>query len=410
MNHSTQTYMADHATAAASRLSKTGLVLGALGLATAFGLGSVEGDHMRHFWMSYLIAFAFVLTLGVGGLFFVLIQHITGAKWSVTVRRQAEFAMGSIPFLGLLALPLLVPLLSHEGVEEFGGLLWSWVHPHGDHAALVSAKAPFLNVNFFIGRLVAYFLIWSVMARYFKKASTLQDETGDISLTVSMRKRSAVGIIVLSLTYSFASFDLLMSTDPAWFSTIFGVYLFGASFLAIHCFLVLSTNFYQKRGHLTKMVTTEHFHDLGKMMLAFVIFWSYIAFCQYLLYWYGNIPEETAWYLTRITSPWVNWSWFELIGHFLIPFLGILSRHIKRKPALLGFWAFYLLVAHYIDLYWLVAPNLYPDTVPFNGVEISALVGLCGLFLWKYGQQAKKNSLLAHRDPLMDDCLAFQNY
>jgi hypothetical protein len=410
LNHTAPTYSADFATAAASRLSRAGFLCGVVGLAVAIGLGLAEGDHMRHFWLSYLIAFAFVLTLGVGGLFFVLIQHITGAKWSVTVRRQAEFAIGTIPFLAFLALPLLVPLFSHEGVEEFGGLLWSWVHPHGDHAALITSKVPFLNVNFFVGRFVGYFLIWSLMARYFKNASIEQDKTGEHELTVRMRTRSALCLIVLALTYSFAAFDLLMSTDPAWFSTIFGVYLFGASFLAIHCFLVLSTLYYQRQGHLKKMVTIEHYHDLGKLMLAFTIFWAYIAFSQYMLYWYGNIPEETAWYLIRITSPWTNWSWIEPIGHFFIPFLGILSRHIKRKPPLLGFWAFYILVVHYIDLYWLVAPNLYPDTVPFNGVEVFALIGVVGLFLWKYGQQAKKHSLLAHRDPLISDCLAFQNY
>ena len=409
MTSSENIYPADDASAVAGRASRIGLLIGVVGLAAAWFLGSAEDDHMRHFWMSYLVAFFLLVTFTMGGMFFVLIQHITGAKWSVTVRRQAEFIMGAVPFVGLLAIPFLIPLFSHDGVEH-GGLLWSWVHPHGEHQALIEGKVGFLNREFFVGRLAFYFVIWSIIARYFKKNSLAQDADGDEARTVAMRKRSAVCIIIFALSISFAGFDLIMSTDPAWFSTIFGVYIFAGCVISIHALLTLSSMFLQRKGHLKGMVTVEHYHDLGKMMMAFTIFWAYIAFSQYFLYWYANMPEETAWYLRRIGDEWGYLSWFQLFGHFVIPFLGILSRHVKRNRKLLCFWAVYMLTVQAIDLYWLVAPNLYPEGSPFSMVEVCTFTGMLGLFVFAVYRQATKHSILAHRDPLMDQCLAFKNF
>ncbi|MCH2100803.1 MAG: quinol:cytochrome C oxidoreductase [Planctomycetes bacterium] len=396
----------------AARVSRVGLAIGVLGLLLALALGASKGDGMRHFFWAYLVAFAYVFTLTLGGMFFTLIQHATGAKWSVSVRRLGEFAMNTVPLLMVMALPFLYPLFTHSGVDEYGGLLWPWIHAHGEHAELVEHKSPFLNTPFFLGHMVFYFAVWMVISRFFMKRSLMQDADRDLSYphTVKMRKLSAPSIIAFALTLSFAAFDWLMSTDPIWFSTIFGVYIFAGCVLAIHSWIVLSSVFLQKRGYLKGFVNTEHYHDLGKFMLAFTIFWAYIAYSQFMLIWYANIPEETGWFQHRITPAWESWSYALILTNFAVPFFGILSRHVKRNKAALAFWAAYILVVHFIDLYWVVMPNMDPHNNPFSLMDVSLLVGMVGLFVWAYARQATKSSILAYGDPKLKDCLAHVNF
>lgn len=396
----------------AARVSRIGLAIGVLGLLLAVAIGASAGDGMRHFFWSYLVAFAFVFTLTLGGMFFTLIQHISGAKWSVTVRRLGEFAMNTVPLLIALAVPFLYPLFTHSGVDEYGGLLWPWIHPHGDHAELVEHKSPFLNTPFFLGRMVFYFAVWMLISRFFMKRSLMQDTDRDPAYphTVKMRNLSAPSIIAFALTLSFAAFDWLMSTDPVWFSTIFGVYIFAGCVLAIHSWIVLTSVFLQKRGYLTDLVNKEHYHDLGKFMLAFTIFWAYIAFSQFMLIWYANIPEETGWYQHRITPAWKGWSYALILTNFFVPFFGILSRHVKRNKVALSFWAVYILIVHYIDLYWIVMPNMDAHHNPFGLMDICMALGLLGLWVWAYARQATKNSVLAYGDPKLNDCVAHVNF
>ncbi|NQU49650.1 MAG: quinol:cytochrome C oxidoreductase [Planctomycetes bacterium] len=394
----------------AAKTSRIGLVVGVLGMVLAVLLGLLEGDHMRHFYWAYLVAFSFVFTLTLGGLFFVLIQHVTGARWSVSVRRMGEFAMNTVPLLAVMALPLLYPLFTHAGVEEFGGLLWPWIHPHGEHAALVEFKSPFLNVGFFLARSTFYLLAWWIVTRFFLKKSVQQDQDQSEAHTVTMRKLSAPSIILFALTISFASFDWIMSTDPTWFSTIFGVYIFGGAFLAINALLVISAYYLRTRNVMTEQITTEHYHDLGKFMTAFTVFWAYIAFSQFMLIWYANIPEETVWFQHRVTEAWSPWSYGLVFTNFVIPFFGFLSRWTKRNPKVLMFWAAYTLVVHWVDIYWLIMPNMDAETVPFSLVEITTALGAFGFFVWAYSRQATKHSLLAYGDPNLERCLGHVNY
>ncbi len=394
----------------AAKTSRIGLVVGVIGMVLAVLLGMLEGDHMRHFYWAYLVAFSFVFTLTLGGLFFVLIQHVTGARWSVSVRRMGEFAMNTVPLLAVMALPLLYPLFTHAGVEEFGGLLWPWIHPHGEHAALVEFKSPFLNVGFFLARSTFYLLAWWIVTRFFLKKSVQQDQDQSEAHTVTMRKLSAPSIILFALTISFASFDWIMSTDPTWFSTIFGVYIFGGAFLAINALLVISAYYLRTRNVMTEQITTEHYHDLGKFMTAFTVFWAYIAFSQFMLIWYANIPEETVWFQHRVTEAWSPWSYGLVFTNFVIPFFGFLSRWTKRNPKVLMFWAAYTLVVHWVDIYWLIMPNMDAETVPFSLVEITTALGAFGFFVWAYSRQATKHSLLAYGDPNLERCLGHVNY
>ncbi|MBC8405559.1 MAG: quinol:cytochrome C oxidoreductase [Planctomycetes bacterium] len=394
----------------AAKTSRIGLVVGVIGMVLAVLLGMLEGDHMRHFYWAYLVAFSFMFTLTLGGLFFVLIQHVTGARWSVSVRRMGEFAMNTVPLLAVMALPLLYPLFTHAGVEEFGGLLWPWIHPHGEHAALVEFKSPFLNVGFFLARSTFYLLAWWIVTRFFLKKSVQQDQDQSEAHTVTMRKLSAPSIILFALTISFASFDWIMSTDPTWFSTIFGVYIFGGAFLAINALLVISAYYLRTRNVMTEQITTEHYHDLGKFMTAFTVFWAYIAFSQFMLIWYANIPEETVWFQHRVTEAWSPWSYGLVFTNFVIPFFGFLSRWTKRNPKVLMFWAAYTLVVHWVDIYWLIMPNMDAETVPFSLVEITTALGAFGFFVWAYSRQATKHSLLAYGDPNLERCLGHVNY
>ena len=371
---------------------------------------------MRHFWFSYLVAFAFLLTIGMGALFFTMLQHAVGAYWSVVIRRIAELTMANFPLLALLFLPLLIPLLDGHGT------LWPWAGQHegGDpgHAALLAHKEPFLNVPFFLLRIAVYFGVWISLARWFLRRSLEQDLTSSPTPTVRSRKWSSPGIIVFALALSFGAFDLLMSLNPAWFSTIFGVYIFAGSFIGNCAWMILCARWLQNRNLLTNQINVEHYHDMGKFLFGFVFFWGYIGFSQFMLIWYANLPEETMWYKDRITPAWENWSWFLVFGHFVIPFAGLLSRHVKRSRFGLFFFACYALFMHWVDMYWVVMPNMNAPSLggpadggsnPFGLMDVAVTVGLVGIFVSCFARRAAKHPLLPVKDPLLADSLAFEN-
>lgn len=391
------------------RSSRVALLVGGLALAAAVLLGLNEGDHLRRFFHAYLVGYVFVLSIALGGLFFVIVQHLTNAHWSVTLRRLAEFTAISLPWVGALGLPLLYPLFTHHGVEEHGGLLWPWIHPHGEHAELIAGKRPWLNPTFFALRMLGYYAVWAALGIAFVRCSFQQDRTDDPAPTVRAKRWSAVGIIVFAITTTLAAFDLLMSLDPAWFSTIFGVYFFAGSVVAIFAWLILTALFMQRTGRMQRAVTVEHYHDLGKFLFAFVFFWGYIAFSQYMLMWYGDIPEETVWFAQRQTAAWMPVSWLLVAGHFVIPFAGLLSRHVKRRLTVLGFWAAWMLIMHWVDLYWLVVPGLDSEHLTFGLIEILTSAGLVGLFVAGLARIAGGRPLVPLNDPLLPECLEFQN-
>ena len=415
-----------HAGDLAPRVQRIGLAVGVVGLAIGAGLGLTGDAHdKQHFWYAWLVAFAFVLTIGMGTLFFSMIQHLVNAHWSVTVRRLAEITMANLPLICLLGLPLLVPLFDGHGS------LWKWAGDsahHGveagapqvgdplaselageEHHEFVAHKRPFLNTGFFLARLIGYVLVWWLMARFFFRGSVAQDTATDVAPTLRMKKWSAPAIIAFALTLSFAAFDLLMSLDETWFSTIFGVYIFAGSFVACFAWLVVCAKFAQSQGLLRSAVTREHYHDLGKFLFAFVFFWGYIGFSQFMLIWYANLPEETHWYANRITPAWINWSWALLLGHFLIPFPGLLSRHVKRRSGVLLFWAIYMLAMHWLDLFWIVMPNLDPQHVNFGVVDVALTLGMLGMLVFLTARRAAGQALMAVNDPLLPQSLGFRN-
>ena len=372
-------------------------ILGAAGAVEYFGQGDIQ-----RFLQSYLFAFAFFLSLGLGALFFVLVSYVMRAGWSVTIRRISEDLAASL----WLALPLFVPIVLGSAY------LYQWAQPETvAHDPLLQHKAAYLNVPFFSIRWAVYFAVWIGLSQFFYRVSGKQDETGDPALTLRMERVSAPGILLFSITVTFASFDLLMSLDAHWFSTIFGVYFFAgcmASFFALLAIVVITI---QHFGILKHSVTVEHLHDIGKLIFAFIVFWAYIAFSQYLLIWAGNLPEETGWYARRQEGDWMWASLALLVGHFALPFLFLMSKHIKRRKALLAVAALWVLAMHAFDLYWIIMPQKQFDAsgrIPFHVFDLICLVGFGLLFFAATKGAMRRRSLIPEKDPRLHEALAFE--
>ena len=465
-------------------------IAGFVGIIGGVLLGYFLDPGFRRFYFAYLVSFMFFLSIALGALIFVLLQHLTRAGWSVSVRRSAEGLATTMPILLALSAPVLLSVLiqkgdlyrwaqplSHRadtmhaeggtqsaaGVAEEQGAAGAHqgtqgappaAQPHGgepahagaaagaadDHHAantvppldeLTLAKRPMLNPWFFTVRIVFYFAVWTAIALWYWRRSAEQDRTGAIELTERMQERSAPLLLVLGLTITFAAFDLIMSLDPHWFSTMMGIYYIVGCILASFAALILCLGMLQRLGYLRRSVTVEHYHDLGKWLFGFVFFWGYIAFSQYMLIWYANIPEETAWYARRGASTaaehmyppdgngplngWVVVSLILLFGQFIIPFVGLMSRHVKRRRPILMFWAAWVLVFHWVDLYWLIMPELDVNhatgmsRVHFGVVELLCFLGVGGIFLATYLRFLAKNALRPLHDPRIDESVIFQN-
>jgi len=385
-----------HLGAVGERLWKGAALIGVIAIGVSLGIAAATPDGWRRFFFAYLLAFAYVLSLALGSLYFVLLHHLTNSGWSVVVRRIAELFAGTLPFLAVLGLPLL-----------FGaGELYPWARAGyaGAHA-----KAAYLNVPFFATRWVVYFAVWGALGRFYLRRSLAQDVSGDVSLTVTMRRWSAPAMIAFAVTLSFAAFDLLMSLDPGWYSTIFGVYYFAGAAVGVYALLPLASFLLQRAGFIRRSVTVEHYHDLGKLLFGFVVFWAYIAFSQYMLQWYANLPEETHWFVVRQQHGW-GWVGLALVfGHFLIPFVALLSRAPKRRPPFLAAVAAWVLVMHWVDLYWLVMPAASPASPALHVVDLTVLVGLVSLLVAAAAFVARGRALVPEGDPRLEESLAFEN-
>ncbi len=433
---------------------RTAQVLAAIGFVVSLVMASSSEGGFARFYHAYLISFAFFLSIALGSLFFVMIQHLVRAGWSVAVRRVAEVCAGTMPMMAVAFAPIAVAVLVGEGE------LYPWAtneHAHHDaghghdakadttlieagkaehkkehaipahldpdaitvdphtEAYYAAKKAGYLNMPFFLGRFAIYFAAWVGLALYMWRQSTLQDKTGALVHTQKMQSASAGGICLFAITITFGAFDLLMSLSPAWYSTIFGVYYFTGAMAATMATIILALNGLQKLGFLTNSITKEHYHDLGKFLFGFVFFWGYIAFSQYMLIWYANLPETTFWFAQRGASTnsahYSGWSWVSLllpIGHFAIPFAGLLSRHIKRNTKTLAFWSVWVLVFHWIDLWWIVMPEM-GTAVRLGVPEIATFFAVAGLFAAMALRLAKMNKLVPVNDPRLNASLAFEN-
>jgi hypothetical protein len=421
-----------------------GLFMAGVGIVLALVLGAYTSHFgIRRFYFSYLVAFCFFLTIALGALFFVMMQFLSRAGWAVGARRTAENIAGTIPFLGLMAIPIWIVVSMENGQLYRWDLPLSAAAPGAtapdaeappslnqpgadwapvatpDHPLQLDAttlkKRAWLNPTWFIIRQIIYFSVWSIIITFYRNNSLRQDRERDPRITEKLQKWAGFCILLFGLTVTGAAFDLIMSLDPHWNSTIFGGYFFAGGVVSFFATLVLTVNALQHRGWLTKTVTTEHYHDMGKFMFAFTFFWGYLAFSQYMLQWYASFPETATWLSRRgaTTNPIFVSGWSAvavalLFGGLLIPFGGLLSRHVKRNRHALAFWAVWVLVFHYVDMYWLIMPEMGPHFAP-NASDLFAWVAVGGVMLAAWSRLSTGHALRPMGDPRLPESLAFHN-
>ena len=384
-----------------ARWARGGLAIGVLGLAAGAGIAGLGPAGWSRFLASYLVSWVYFLSLALGMLFFVLIQHVTRAGWSVAVRRIAEgFAPNVLVPMTLLGAPILL------GLDR--------LYPWTDHAAvaadhMLEAKTAWLNVPFFLARTVCYVLVWSVLAIWFHRKSTEQDATRDSRTTVALETASTAALILFAFTVTFFAFDYLMSLTPRWYSTIFGVYFFSGCVVGSFALMIVAASVVQRAGALRRAITIEHYHDLGKLMFAFTIFWAYIGFSQYMLMWYANLPEETVWYAARQTGSWTAWSLLLLFGHFLLPFFALMSRATKRRKGVLVAGAVWMLAMQWADVWWMVMPEKSPGSIGLSFLDLAIALGIGGLFFAAAARRLGAHALLPEHDPRLPESLGFEN-
>jgi len=375
---------------ALARLQQRALIVGIAGL-LAGGAGAVLNPDQ--FFRSWLVGFLLCLALTTGSLALLMLQHLSGGQWGLLGRRIFEAASRNLPVVMVFFLPLLFWM---PGV-------YHWAAPDAmAHDPILQQKAGYLNVPFFIGRAVFYFLVWMLCTVLLNKYSAAQErgEAGiDPADTRQARVVAAPGLLVYALTISFAAVDWVMSINAHWYSTIFGMLLMVGQGLTAFAFVIAILALLVKTEPLASYLTSRHFHDLGKLMFAFVMLWAYLAFSQFLIIWGANLPEEIPWYLQRINGPWGYVSLLLALGQFALPFLLLLSRNLKERPSLLAKVAIGVLIMRLIDLIWLVEPNYGRTGFPIHWMDIAVPVGLLGVWLFLFVRQLRSRSLLPLNDP-----------
>ncbi len=373
------------------RIQQRALMIGIISLVISVVLAVFNPGR---FFFSYLVSFFFLTGISVGSLAIAMLHQMSGGNWGVVIRRLLESATRTLPLLAVLFLPVIV------GAR----FLYEWARPDAVAVnAILQYKHPYLNIPFFIGRTVFYFAVWLTLTYIFNKWSRLQDETGDPRIQRRLQILSGPGLVLYGLTVTFASIDWVMSLDPEWFSTIFGILTMGGQGLSALSFviavLVLLSDYEPIRSHLKPGAL----HDLGKLMLAFVMLWAYFAFSQFLIIWAGNLPEEIPWYVKRLEG---GWKWVGLmlvLLHFALPFLMLLSRDLKRHARSLIWVAALVIVMRFIDVVWMIAPEFHhtDQLVPGLGflMDVLVLAGMGGIWLWFYLRQLKSMPILPLHDP-----------
>lgn len=366
-------------------------LLGAAGAAATYPLAGRE-----RFWANWLFALLIVTTAGLGCLFLVALERVVGAVWSVPVRRVPERLASLLLPAAPAALILLLGLPS----------LYPWSRPEASANKILAGKAIWLNVPFFSGRTFAMTAIWLLSYWILVKGSVRQDANGDLGFTMRAKRFSPVFLIIFAVTVTLVAFDWISSLEPEWYSDIFGVYLFAGTFMAGLAASALGVVWLMENGRLPD-VRPDHLYNFGGLLFAFTVFWSYIGFAQYLLMWYADMPEEITWYKARIEGPWLPVILFLALLHFVIPFFVLAARGAKSSGKVLKRIAILILIAHALDLYWLVFPALHKGVV-FSWPEASfLLLAIGGGLLWARRSMAMGQDMPVG-DPLLKAGLEFR--
>jgi hypothetical protein len=374
------------------------LTLGSLAMAAIGLIVFVVGaaSNPTRAWSAFAVNHFFFLSLGLGGIFFAAVQWLTSAMWSSPIRRLSESLSAYLPIAVLSFIVLLFGL--HH--------LYQWTDlNHVAADPVLQARAGYFGLKFFtirnlLGLLILIFLTWKLVGN-----SIAQDRDGSYSWTLRNKTLAPGFLILFGVLFTMMSFDQMMSMDTHFFSTMFGVYLFAGAFyaaLAMTCILALH---FRGNGQLEGIVNDNHIHDIGKFMFGMTVFWAYIGFSQFMLIWYANLTEETGFFITRMHGGWLYVSAFLAFGKFMVPFFLLLPRDSKRDPKLLTFTALFMLVAHWIDLFWVVQPNFFKEGPAFGWIEIGETIGFIGLFAFMVTRFLGRFNLVAIGDPRLPEAV-----
>jgi hypothetical protein len=377
---------ADPVTTRFDQWQQRSLLVGAAGILLVI-LGFIfDRDQLLR---SYLYGYLYWLGMGLGCMGILLLHHTVGGKWGMVIRRMCEAGARTVPYMIVLLIPVLASLR----------ILYPWARPEAAQDANIQAKAAYLNVPGVIGRSIFYFAIWGLYAYLLSKWSDEQDRTGDERLIGKMRAVSAPGLVVFTFVTTFAFVDWIMSLEPHWFSTIYGVMFLIGQVLESLAFVVALVIVLSKESPLKDYMTKQHLHDLGSLMFAFMVLWAYLSFSQFLIIWAGNLPEEIPWYLRRLRG---GWGWVALtlvIFHFATPFVLLLTRNVKRNADRLLKVCMLLIVIRLVDVYWVVEPAFYNEQLKIHWMDFITPLAVGGLWLAGFFWQLKSRPLVPLRDP-----------
>ena len=372
-------------------LQKRSLAVGVIALALCGG-GALIGP--QPFFRAYLVAYVFWIGIPVGCLALLMLHHLVGGRWGFMIQRLLEAGVQTLPLMALLFIPLLLGLAD----------LYPWARPEVVAAdPLLQHKATYLNVPFFIARAAAYFAIWILLGRLLTRWSLEQDRTADDTLTQKLQRLSGPGLVLYGLTVTFSAIDWMMSLEPKWYSTIFGMIFIVSYGLAALAFAIVAAHLVRGEAPLIQVISADRFHDLGNLLLALVMFWTYLNFSQFLLIWSENLAEEIPWYLHRMGGGW-EWAAIALIVfQFSLPFILLLSRTTKRSSRILSQVAVGILFMHWLDVLWMIAPSFYPTRFQLHWMDIMAPIGIGGLWLAVFLGYLKARALLPLHDPRFEE-------
>jgi hypothetical protein len=340
------------------------------------------------FMRSYLFAYLFWTGMAIGSMGILLLHSVVGGKWGLVIRRMLEAGTRTLPVMGLLLIPVLLNIRA----------LYLWARPEAAHDAIIQAKAAYLNVPFFVGRAVFYFAIWCLYAYLLNKWSAEQDVTGDDRLIDKMRALSAPGLVVFTITTTFAFIDWVMSLEPHWYSTIYGAMFLVGQVLECFALMIALLIVLSKKPPLSEYVTPQHLHDLGNLMFAFTMLWAYLSFSQFLIVWAGNLPEEIPWYLRRLNGGWGGVAVALVIFHFAVPFVVLLQRGVKRNPELLYRMCLWMIAVRLLDVYWVVEPSFYDNQIRVSWMDFVTPVAVGGIWLAAFFWQLKSRPIVPLKD------------
>jgi hypothetical protein len=370
---------------------RTFLMAGAAG-AVLTAIGYFTNSHQ--FFQSYLMGYMLVLGLSLGSLGLAMIHQLSGGEWGIVIRRSAGAASRVIPVLTILFLPIVF------GMHD----LYEWTHPNWAEPEVLAIKDKYLNVPFFLGRAAFYFVVWNVLVFLLNRWSLEQDR-GNREITRKMQAVSAAGIVLGGLCVTFAAFDWMMSIEPHWFSTIYGLLVIIGQLLASIAFQIVMLVWLSKRKPMSEVLQPIQLHDLGNLMLAFTIVWAYFSFSQYLIIWAGNLPEEIEWYVHRLFTGWKFLALALVLFHFFLPFFLLLQRAFKRAPQYILRVAVIVMLVRTLDMFWLIAPDFHKDGFSISWMDVVIPATLFLIWLGCYFMQLRNRPLLPVNDPQFDERL-----